>query len=510
MSNNTFDGMAFVSDKIILKKHLINIKYLKFQETIDLSKSSSDLLNSQTSPIPAILSPKSNESDLSSQHAKNRRKKKPKKVEPTVGINFLETATDSSPASPLNLDLSLSVANETKFDSDGCETIDKIAMMVSNITQSALPLNLSQQATKPSSANASDVENKLEQLFSETKKPEPTVIDITLDSPEKPIEAPKVKKPRRKKPAEGNQKRQPKKLAANDTKGKGKGDKLSKAKGADKKDKSLDIKKPKVKENGKSKVKIDAAPFLQIQRDGSFSIINQTANGDDDAEKASSKPKKIPNEKHKQIRGLHVSTLSNKYDADKRDTSWVCVFCKQEPHKFKLGDLFGPYIISKTSKEYSLCLEDPANDIFRQGNSNKFVPIAPHITSPTPTKKKRKNSEGSPRKLTSPLPIVSNELSPDVFVGMTKIDDDHFEIWFHEDCLAWAPGTYIIGNKINGLEAAVWQSTRHSCTTCTKNGAMIACLQRGCKKESHFVCAKKNWKLCEDFKTFCELHCADK
>jgi hypothetical protein len=399
-------------------------------------------------------------------------------------------------------------ANDSKFDSDGCETIDKIAMMVSSITNSALPLNLSQPHVQQTDDN--DVENKLEELFSETKKVEPPVVEETKEIPKEPVpEAPKVKKPRRKKPGEGGSKRQPKK-SAGEAKGRGKGEKGLKSKGGDKKDKNTEQKKPKVKENGRSKVKVDAAPFLQIQRDGSFSIVNQTANGDDDAEKASSKPKKITTEKHKHIRGLHGSTLSNKYDAEKRDTTWVCIFCKLQPHKFKLGDLFGPYIISKTSKEYSLCLEDPANDIFRQGNRNKFAPISPPITSPTPTKKKKKTSEGSPRKLASPLPVAPPELSPELFNGMTKIDDDHYEIWFHEDCLVWAPGTYIIGSKINGLEAAVWQSTRHQCTSCNKNGAMMACLQRGCKKESHYVCAKKNWKLCDDFKTFCELHSAEK
>lgn len=401
--------------------------------------------------------------------------------------------------------------NDSKFDSDGCETIDKIAMMVSSITNSSIPLNLSQPHVQQLQASANDVENKLEMLFSETKKENSEVIDLSQSSPEKlPVaEVPKIKKTQRKKAAEGGQKRQPKK-ASNGAKGRGEKSSKTLPKGGDKKDKNAEQKKPKVKENTKSKVKVDAAPFLQIQRDGSFSIVNQTANGDDDTEKANNKPKKITNEKHKHIRGLHVSTLSNKYDADKRDTTWICVFCKLEPHKFKLGDLFGPYIISKTSKEYSLCLEDPKNDIFKQGNKNKFAPISPQLASSPPTKKKRKTSEGSPRKLTSPFPVASPDLSSEVFNGMTNIDDDHYEIWFHEDCLVWAPGTYIIGSKINGLEAAVWQSTRHRCTSCNKNGAMIACLSRGCNKEAHFVCARKTWKLCEDFKTYCELHSTEK
>lgn len=404
-------------------------------------------------------------------------------------------------------------SNDQKFDSDGCETIDKIAQMVSNITKSpiaVMPSPMPPQSMTTSSA-LNDVENQLKEMFSEVNKAvsnPPVIIEINDDDDEvvtmPPTVAPvatatKPKKPSKKKANDGGKKKPAKK--STDAKGKGKNDKSLKSKASDKKDKG-ELKKVKSKENGKSRVKNDVAPFLQIQKDGSFQIVNQTANGDDDAEKASSKPKKLPNEKHKNIRGLHVSTLSNKYDADKRDTTWVCVFCKLEPHKFKLGDLFGPYIISKTSPEYSLCLEDPANDIFRQGNQNKFEPVShPMLTSPSPSKKKRKSS------VVSPVPSSPNVSSvPDVFNGMTKIDDNHFEIWFHEDCLVWAPGTYIIGSKVNGLEAAVWQSTRHQCCSCSKNGAMMACLFRGCKKEAHFVCARKSWKLCDDFKTFCEQH----
>lgn len=390
--------------------------------------------------------------------------------------------------------------------------------MVSSITQSAIPTKTAVVTFPPpvQEPSLNDVENRLEQMFAETSDPVKDTLaplaatveikDSELKEDAKSLEVvpPKPKKPRKKKPSEAGAKKKSKKAGAIDVKAKGgKGEKNTKVKGNDKGDQ----KKPaKAKENGgKSRVKNDVAPFLHIQKDGSFQIINQIVNGDDDAEKLTSKPKKLTNEKHKKIRGLHVSTLSNKYDAEKRDTSWVCVFCKLEPHKFKLGDLFGPYIINTTSPEYALCLEDPATDIFRQGNHNKFKPISRPPSTPSPAKKKQKLSDG---KLTSPQPSTSTAtgVSNEVFNGMSKIDDMHYEIWFHEDCLVNAPGTYIIGSKVNGLEAAVWQSTRHHCTSCGKNGAMMACLFRGCKKEAHFVCAKKTWKLCDDFKTYCELH----
>lgn len=56
------------------------------------------------------------------------------------------------------------------------------------------------------------------------------------------------------------------------------------------------------------------------------------------------------------IRGLHLSTLSTKYDADTTDTTWMCVFCKQGPHSFGLGDLFGPYLVRTAGEEFEHCV----------------------------------------------------------------------------------------------------------------------------------------------------------
>jgi hypothetical protein len=363
-------------------------------------------------------------------------------------------------------------------------------------------------------------------MFSDTKSPHdalaaPNILDEAavaaaaapndskLDEQQLPKPKPKPRG-RKKQQADANGKRQKKSAVVN-----GKASKSDKSNGGGGggmkkgvKEKHEAKKGRKSKENGgKAKVKIDMAPYLQIQNDGSFNIINQTVNGEDDGEKPAAKSKKpVTTERHKGIRGLHVSTLSHKYDLEKRDTNWICVFCKLGPHKHKLGDLFGPYIVRKNSKEYSLCLEDPASDVFREGNRNKFAPVT------SPAKKKRKNSEGA-RKLASPTTsaaVSGPEFSDEVFTAMTAIDEQSYEIWFHEDCIVWSPGTHIIGTKIIGLEQAVWQSTRHRCSYCQKNGAMVSCLTRGCDKEAHIVCARKNWKLCDDFKTYCEQHSEQK
>lgn len=91
---------------------------------------------------------------------------------------------------------------------------------------------------------------------------------------------------------------------------------------------------------------------------------------------------------------------------------------------------------------------------------------------------------------------------------MIKATDNSYEVWMHEDCIVWSSGVHIIGSKVIGLETAVWSSTRHNCSICQINGAMICCLHRGCKNEAHIPCARqKNWILNEnDFKCRCEDH----
>lgn len=185
----------------------------------------------------------------------------------------------------------------------------------------------------------------------------------------------------------------------------------------------------------------------------------------------------------------------------------MCVFCKLGPHKHKLGDLFGPYIISTKSKEYENCLQDPATDIFRQSNKNKFVQATPPAPA-SPAKKKKKLNDSSSKNVTSPSngSVTADEL----FSGMSKVDETNYEVWFHEECLVWANGVYMIGTKIVGMEAAIWSSTRYRCSRCSKNGANVSCLSRDCRKPAHIGCARGDWKLDDDFKTFCELHCSEK
>lgn len=97
---------------------------------------------------------------------------------------------------------------------------------------------------------------------------------------------------------------------------------------------------------------------------------------------------------------------------------------------------------------------------------------------------------------------------PNIFHGMTKVSETAYEVWVHEDCVVWADGVYIVGARIVGLDAAVWSCSRHKCCICEQYGAVVTCLERGCKIEAHVPCAKRSqWSLNEiDFKTHCKLH----
>lgn len=439
--------------------------------------------NSPTEKIPAV---------------KNRRKRKPNITKKVTASDMSLSENDMEGQSAVfDFDElpSSRIATSKTTDSDECETIDKIAQMVSNITSAGEPVVPSSEKANP---NTSDemIEDQLKQMFADTTATQAEVETPPVEVASVPeLSSKKKQRPRKKKENGAGAKKKPSAAVQ------GKNGKLvkKKKKNVEIIDTSLPIKLKPKEHSGKSKVKADVAPFVQIQKDGSFTIVNQLANGDEDTEKAASKTKKTShNERHKIIRGLHMSTLSNKYDAEQRDLTWICVFCKLGPHKNKLGDLFGPYIITKTSEDYKHCLQDPNNDVFRQNNKNKLMKSP--LVSPDKPKKKRKSNAGA---AAPPSDEMSNE---EIFSGMSKVDENSFEVWLHEECLVWAPSVYMIASKIIGMESAIWSSTRYRCAYCNLNGAMLSCLSRECRKPAHFGCARQGWKLNDEFKTFCEIH----
>ncbi|XP_070134266.1 uncharacterized protein CG5098 isoform X2 [Drosophila bipectinata] len=279
------------------------------------------------------------------------------------------------------------------------------------------------------------------------------------------------------------------------------------------------------------------SPFILIKADGSVTIKN-THNAEDVNEKQT-KAKKAPHER-KNLRGMHSSTLSNRYDADTTDSTWICVFCKRGPHKLGLGDLFGPYLVTSDCEEYRAALQAPGvqdidglfvskrrrEDMVKVQDRN--LPVVPAtlatiMQAPKISMHKRKrkqthdsqvsysddpNESQSQCSSTDPLDCNHETKFVETFRGMGKTSEHGYEVWLHEDCAVWSNDIHLIGAHVNGLDAAVWDSTRYQCVLCQQSGANICCFQRCCKAPAHVPCARSaNWSLSEeDRKVHCQLH----
>ncbi|XP_037946420.1 uncharacterized protein CG5098 isoform X2 [Teleopsis dalmanni] len=264
------------------------------------------------------------------------------------------------------------------------------------------------------------------------------------------------------------------------------------------------------------------SPYILVKKDGNVSVINAPIA--EDVSEKNVKIKKAYVHDRRNLRGLHSSTLSNKYDAVTTDSTWICVFCKRGPHKMGLGDLFGPYLISTECEEYKMAVKAPdsfdidADFISKRRRSDmvqsnaRNLPVVPATTQPTTAtrvganKKKKKHSNETNA---TDLPQCSNAImQQQTFLGMCKVSENSYEVWVHENCTIWAPGVFLVGARVLGLDAAVWNSTRYACILCTKPGAIICCLQRDCKAAAHVPCAQEaHWNLNEtEFKVYCQNH----
>uniref|UniRef100_A0A915PZZ1 PHD-type domain-containing protein n=1 Tax=Setaria digitata TaxID=48799 RepID=A0A915PZZ1_9BILA len=111
-------------------------------------------------------------------------------------------------------------------------------------------------------------------------------------------------------------------------------------------------------------------------------------------------------------------------------TRWKCALCQQRTLRSVLGDLFGPYFIRLKGNHW------PA-----------------HLA-----KKPQKT---------------------------TDQDELYCDIWLHGPCALTAPGIYLVGNQLDGLETKISTFWAQHCAVCSKEGAAIE--NRG--KYYHFPCA---------------------
>lgn len=124
-------------------------------------------------------------------------------------------------------------------------------------------------------------------------------------------------------------------------------------------------------------------PVLHIRgtRDApvSVSVLNGPKADEDDGSGAKRNVAPRPRDfrRYRGRTGLYSSTLSAQYDARTTDPTWVCVFCKQGPHRRNLGDLFGPYVVVSETQtdlcEYSGDERDIVEAQRRGGRNKKSI-----------------------------------------------------------------------------------------------------------------------------------------
>ncbi|CAI5449784.1 unnamed protein product [Caenorhabditis angaria] len=112
--------------------------------------------------------------------------------------------------------------------------------------------------------------------------------------------------------------------------------------------------------------------------------------------------------------------------------AYLCAFCHDGVHRDEMGELFGPYYL----KNFAV---------------GKYWP---GFLAKKPSKKAA-----------------------------------DLEIWFHGECVLWAPGIYLSGNTLENLDEKMEQFWSQSCDVCKKNGAQIPILNRN-QHFVHYKCAK--------------------
>jgi retinoic acid-induced protein 1 len=219
-----------------------------------------------------------------------------------------------------------------------------------------------------------------------------------------------------------------------------------------------------------------------------------------------------------------VHNLSQQSDPLTRDMSWICVFCKQSCHHKGLGDLFGPYFVKSEAKPSS----PGFSPVSAEGGDKRLSPGSDSESTPGSSKKlkterKRKGQEvtdsGDKRARTGKGSTCSQELhSPEAqgrshssasgSGGASAAEPQQQEVWFHEECIAWSNGVYLVGHRVRNIEEIVKDSSESVCTKCKLTGANLGCLHKGCSSRFHFLCAKD--KGCEmeeeNFSIYCPKH----
>ncbi|CAH8605604.1 unnamed protein product [Schistosoma bovis] len=203
---------------------------------------------------------------------------------------------------------------------------------------------------------------------------------------------------------------------------------------------------------------------------------------------------------------------------------WICAFCGEDNNYTEIGCLYGPYWLTEADMKqlpseliYDSTSEYQSPDTVTQSNT-PMTPVSRRarsiekairsgvITSTTtrsaaaqgrPTaantgflrlvikaSNSTINNDHSPTKNSPDLSKITNSCRPRV--------GSNGEVWFHFECVLWAPGTYVNGNGvIGGLGDALQLALNAHCSHCQRPGAILSCCNRGCNLSYHYQCAHR-------------------
>ncbi|XP_069124421.1 uncharacterized protein CG5098-like isoform X2 [Argopecten irradians] len=168
------------------------------------------------------------------------------------------------------------------------------------------------------------------------------------------------------------------------------------------------------------------------------------------------------------------------------ESTWVCALCKKHSSYKFLGDLFGPYY-TEGNLPLPKVQEAPQQDSSSSGTKSKKRKSSDDNTLCDGADKSKRSKFKKSDPSTSRVPR---------------------EVWVHEDCLAWADGVLLIGQKVYGLEEATRIASSMVCSVCKESGAMVGCLHKGCSQKYHFYCAIETGCSLEEenFSLWCPKH----
>lgn len=188
--------------------------------------------------------------------------------------------------------------------------------------------------------------------------------------------------------------------------------------------------------------KKNVGPFIRVDKDQGLAVytITNCAMSAANAKDSGLRPAHLlSRQRHDNQRMTSSAPMSSSHALD-HSGSWICVFCKQGPHHEALGDLFGPYFVPK-----------PAHTSPRAGVED----------SSSKSPRKRKSFETDVNSTMNSGNSNNNQM------------ESQEEVWFHEDCISWSSGVYLVGHTIRNMEEIVRDSADSVSTSLTPRSGRV-------------------------------------